>query len=53
MKLLGIEWDAEKNEINKREHNISFESAVLFVVYTENKEGKRIISARVAEKHER
>lgn len=87
MKLIGIEWDEEKNELNKIEHNLSFEAAqyvftdperlerfdrsdkntsneerwqtlgmvdkVLFVVYTERGENKRIISARVAEKHER
>lgn len=87
MKLVGVEWDDDKNEINKREHNLSFEAAqyvftdperlerfdrsdentsgeerwqtlgmvnkVLFVVYTERGETKRIISARIAEKHER
>ena len=88
MKLLGIEWDEDKNEKNKREHNgLGFEDAqyvftdperlerfdrseentsgeerwqtlgkvgaVLFVVYTERGENKRIISARIAEKHER
>jgi len=87
MKLFGIEWDEEKNILNKQEHDLSFESAqyvfadperlerfdrsegnasgeerwqtlgmvekVLFVVYTERGESKRIISARLAEKHER
>ena len=87
MKLIGIEWDEEKNILNKQEHNLSFEAAqyvfidperlerldrsegntngeerwqtlgmvdkVLFVVYTERGENKRIISARLAEKHER
>jgi len=88
MQLVGIEWDEDKNEINKREHEgLSFEDAqyvfidperleridrsegntsgeerwqtlgmvgrVLFVVYTERGEKKRIISARVAKKHER
>ena len=88
--MLGIdvEWDDEKNEINKREHEgMSFELAqlvfadpnrlerldrsennksgeerwqtlgmagkVLFVVYTERGERKRIISARLANKAER
>ena len=27
MKLIGIEWDDEKNEINKREHDLAFEDA--------------------------
>jgi uncharacterized DUF497 family protein len=87
MKLVGIEWDDDKNETNKREHNISFETAqyvfadpqrlerfdrsenndsgeerwqtlgkvgaVLFVVYTERGENKRIITARAADKSER
>ena len=87
MKLFGIEWDEDKNILNKQEHNLSFEAAqyvfidpdrlerfdrsegnigeeerwqtiglvdkVLFVVYTERGENKRIISARLAEKHER
>jgi len=88
MKLIGIEWDDDKNEKNKRDHNgLGFEDAqyvfadperlerpdrskentsdeerwqtlgivgkVLFVVYTEREENKRIISARIAEKHER
>ena len=87
MKLVGIEWDEGKNEINKREHNLGFETAqyvfsdterlerldisegnmsgeerwqtlgkvgpVLFVVYTERGEEKRIITARVADKSER
>ena len=87
MKLVGVEWDEEKNILNKQEHSISFEAAqyvfadperlerfdrsegnttaeerwqtlgmvdkVLFVVYTERGENKRIISARLAEKNER
>jgi uncharacterized DUF497 family protein len=87
MKLIGIEWDDDKNEINKREHGLSFETAqyvfadpqrlervdrsesnvsseerlqtlgkvgpVLFVVYTERGENKRIITARPADKSER
>jgi len=88
MKLVGIEWDDDKNEKNKRDHEgLGFEDAqyvfadhqrlerldrsientsgeerwqtlgmvgrVLFVVYTERGENKRIISARTAEKHER
>jgi uncharacterized DUF497 family protein len=88
MKLIGIEWDDNKNEKNKRDHDgLSFEDAqyvftdperlerpdrsventsgeerwqtlgmvgkVLFVVYTERGENKRIISARIAKKHER
>ena len=87
MKLLGIEWDEEKNILNKQEHGVSFEAAqyvfvdperierldrsernisgeerfqtlgmvdkVLFVVYTERSENKRIISARPADKTER
>jgi uncharacterized protein len=88
MKLIGIEWDDDKNEKNKSEHDgLGFEDAqyvftdperleridlsegnisgeerwqtlgkvgkVLFVVYTERGENKRIISARIAEKHER
>ena len=85
--MSGIEWDEDKNKLNKQEHDLSFETAqyvfadperlerldrsekntsgeerwqtlgmvgkVLFVVYTETIEDKRIISARVAEKHER
>ncbi len=85
--LPGVEWDEEKNALNKMEHNLSFEAAqyvfldserierldrseknvfgeerwqtlgmvnkVLFVVYTERGRNKRIISARLAEKHER
>jgi len=27
MKLVGIEWDDDKNEKNKREHDLSFETA--------------------------
>ena len=88
MKLIGIEWDEDKNEKNKREHEgLGFEDAqfvfadperlerpdhsegntsgedriqtlgmvgkVLFVVYTERGENIRIISARIAKKHER
>ena len=91
MKLVGIEWDDDKNELNKREHEgLGFEDAQyvfadperlerpdrsvgntsgeerwqtlciqdgvkvkVFVVYTERGENKRIISARIAEKHER
>ncbi|MCL2722693.1 MAG: BrnT family toxin [Treponema sp.] len=87
MKLIGIEWNDNKNELNKQEHNLSFETAqyvfadqerleridfsegntseevrwqtlgkvgsVLFVVYTERGENKRIISARAADKSER
>ena len=88
VKLFGIEWDEDKNEINKREHGgLGFEDAqyvftdperlerfdqsenntsreerwqtlgkvgsVLFVVYTERGENKRIITARPANKTER
>jgi len=88
MRGSDVEWDDEKNEINKREHEgMSFELAqlvfadpnrlerldrsennksreerwqtlgmagkVLFVVYTERGEKKRIISARLANKAER
>ena len=88
MKLFDIEWDEDKNEINKREHEgLSFEDAqyiftdserlerydrseentsgeerwqtlgmvgkVLFVVYTERGEKRRIIMARPATKKER
>ena len=87
MKLVGIEWDDDKNVFNKQEHDLSFETAqyvfadperlerldrsegnasgeerwqtlgmvgkVIFVVYTERGDNKRIISARLAEKHER
>ena len=88
MRGIEVEWDDEKNEINKREHegmnfelaqfvfadpnrleridrsesNISGEERwqtlgkvgkVLFVVYTERGERKRIISARLADKAER
>ena len=87
MKLIGIEWDEEKNEVNKRLHDLAFEDAqyvftdherlerpdqsegnasgefriqtlglvgkVLFVVYTERGENKRIIMARLANKAER
>jgi uncharacterized DUF497 family protein len=87
MKLIGIEWDDDKNVINKQEHDLSFETAqyvfadperlerldmsegntsgeerwqtlgkvgpVLFVVYTERGENKRIITARPADKIER
>ena len=82
---INVEWDDDKNETNKREHeglgfelaqlvfadpnrieridqsknNISGEERwqtlgmagkVLFVVYTERRENKRIISARLANK---
>ena len=87
MPLLGVEWDEEKNAINKAVHHIDFEDAqyvftdsnrlervdksvgntseeerlqtlgivgkVLFVVYTERGENKRLISARLATKAER
>ena len=87
MKLVGIEWDDDKNAINKQEHDLAFEDAqyvfadperlerldmsegntsgeerwqtlgkvgpVLFVVYTERGENKRIITARPADKTER
>jgi uncharacterized DUF497 family protein len=87
MKLVGIEWDDDKNILNKREHDLSFETAqyvfadpqrlerldmsegntsgedrwqtlgkvgpVLFVVYTERGDNKRIITARPADKTER
>ena len=87
MAMVGIEWDDDKNEINKREHDLGFETAqyvfadierlerldvsdgnksgeerwqtlgkvgtVLFVVYTERGEDKRIITARPADKLER
>jgi len=87
MKLVGIEWDEEKNTLNKKEHDLAFEDAqyvftdperleridqsegntsgeerwqtlgmvgkVLFVVYTERGEKKRIITARPATKVER
>jgi uncharacterized DUF497 family protein len=83
-----VEWDEDKNAINKREHEgLGFELAqfvfadpnrlerldrsenntseeerwqtlgiagrVLFVVYTERRKNKRIISARLADKAER
>ena len=85
---IDIEWDDDKNEINRREHEgLGFELAqlvfadpnrlerldrsehntsgeerwqtlgmagkVLFTVYTERGESKRIISARLANKAER
>jgi uncharacterized DUF497 family protein len=88
MYSMDVEWDDDKNEINKREHEgLGFELAqlvfadphrierfdrsesntsgedrwqtlgmagkVLFVVYTERGERKRIISARLADKTER
>jgi uncharacterized DUF497 family protein len=88
MQGLDVEWDDDKNETNKREHEgLSFELAqlvfadpnrleridrseantsgeerwqtlgmagkVLFTVYTERGERKRIISARLANKAER
>jgi uncharacterized DUF497 family protein len=87
MKLIGIEWDDDKNELNKQLRDLAFEDAqyvfvdperlerfdrsegntsgedrwqtlgmagkVLFVVYTERGENKRIISARKANKSER
>jgi uncharacterized DUF497 family protein len=87
MKLIGIEWDEDKSNLNKQLHGVSFEAAqyvfvdperiervdrsegntseeerfqtlgmvdkVLFVVYTERSEKKRIISARPADKTER
>ena len=27
MKLIGIEWDDDKNELNKQEHDLAFEDA--------------------------
>jgi uncharacterized DUF497 family protein len=88
MRGTDVEWDDDKNEANKREHEgMSFELAqlvfadpnrlerldrsesntsgeerwqtlgmagkVLFAVYTERRERKRIISARLANKAER
>jgi len=87
MKLIGVEWDDDKNELNKQLRELAFEDAqyvfidperlerfdrsegntsgeerwqtlgmagkVLFVVYTEREENKRIISARLANKSER
>jgi uncharacterized DUF497 family protein len=87
MPLSGIEWDEEKNTVNKAIHHIAFEDAqyiffdsnrlerpdrsegntsgedrlqtlgivgkLLFVVYTERGENKRLISARLANKAER
>jgi len=87
VKLVGIEWDDNKNELNKQLRDLAFEDAqyvftdperlerfdrseentsgeerwqtlgmagkVLFVVYTERGENKRIISARPANKSER
>jgi uncharacterized DUF497 family protein len=87
MKLIGIEWDDDKNELNKQLRDLAFEDAqyvfidperlerfdrseentsreerwqtlgmagkILFVVYTERGENKRIISARPANKSER
>jgi uncharacterized DUF497 family protein len=87
MRLDGIDWNDEKNEINKMIHHLDFEDAqyiffdanrierpdrsegntsgevrwqtlgmvgkVLFVVYTERKEKKRLISARLADKADR
>ncbi len=87
MKMVGIEWDDDKNILNKQLHDLSFETAqyvfadperlerfdrsksnmsgeerwqtlgkvgpVLFVVYTERGENKRIITARPADKTER
>ena len=86
-KLIGIEWDDDKNILNKQLHDLSFETAqyvfadterlerldrsesntskeerwqplgkvgtVLFVVYTERGENRRIITARSANKIER
>ncbi|MDR0312861.1 MAG: BrnT family toxin [Treponema sp.] len=85
--MVGVEWDEEKNILNKQVHKLSFEAAqyvfidperlerldrserntsgeerlqtlgmvgkVLFVVYTERGENKRIIMARPANKAER
>ena len=87
IKLIGIEWDDDKNELNKQLRDLAFEDVqyvfvdperlerfdqsegntsgeerwqtlgmagkVLFVVYTERGENKRIISARLANKSER
>jgi uncharacterized DUF497 family protein len=87
MPLLGVEWDEEKNAINKAVHHIDFVDAqyifsdserleridrsegnvsgeerlqalgmvgkILFVVYVERGENKRLISARLATKAER
>jgi uncharacterized DUF497 family protein len=88
MKLPGVDWDENKNAINKAKHSgLSFEVAqyvfldpnrlerrdesegntsgeerrqtlgkvgpIFFVVYTEEAEGKRIITARPAERGER
>ena len=27
MKLIGVEWDEHKNELNKRDHGVGFEDA--------------------------
>jgi uncharacterized DUF497 family protein len=88
MQLVGIEWDEDKNEQNKRDHEgLGFELAqyvfadperlerldrsegntsgeerwqtlgmfgkVMFAVYTERGQNKRLISARLADKAER
>ena len=57
---LTVEWDTNKNEINKKKHGISFEAAalvlvedILFVVHTMRSEKIRMISARLATKQER
>jgi len=38
MKLVGIEWDDKKNEINKQEHFLSFETAQYVVADPERLE---------------
>ena len=37
MKLIGIEWDDDKNEKNKRDHDLSFETAQYVFADTERR----------------
>jgi len=57
MRLDGIDWDDEKNEINTsgedRTQTLGRVGKVLFVAYTERGEKKRIITARKANMTER
>ena len=56
MKLVGIEWDDDKEgntSGEERWQTLGKVGPVLFVVYTERGENKRIITARPADKIER
>lgn len=48
----GFEWNNDKATLNLKKHGVSFEEA-LTVFWDEHGESIRLISARIATKHER